>query len=230
MAVRELDVLELYGQSLRLIQAEPGRILVLSALGLAPSWIASLISDSYLWSMVILVLSLPLVALAHGGLVVLVAALQRGGPVPAMRELLSGPADGFVRITWALVVLSVVLGLGFILLVVPGMIALAYLWVAWPLVVLEGAPAMAAIRLSVRLTAGHRLKIIAMVMLLILIDLGLVILQVALAAFLGLVFSIALGALIGTAVTALALALVTLSYLRLKDPTPAEPPRLSQPG
>ncbi len=225
MAARELDVLELYGQSLRLMQAEPGRILALSALGLAPSWIAGLISDSYLWSMLILVLSLPLVALAHGGLVVLVAALQRGGPVPDMRELLSGPADGYVRITWALVVLSVILGLGFILLVVPGMIALAFLWVAWPLVVLEGAPAMAAIRESARLTAGHRLKIVAMVMLLILIDLGLVILQVALAAFLGLVFSVALGALIGAAVTALALTLVTLSYLRLKENGPPVPAR-----
>lgn len=226
MAARSLDVQDLYRQSIRLILAEPGRILGLSAIGLAPSWIASLISESYLWSMLVLVLSLPLVALAHGGLVVLVAALRRGGPAPGIRALLSGPSDGYVRITWALVVLSVILGLGFVLLLVPGLIALAYLWVAWPLVVLEDAPAMAAIRESMRLTAGHRLKITVMVMILIAIDLGFIIVQVTLASAFGLLFSLGLGALIGTAVTALALTLVTLSYLQLREPAPAAPPAL----
>ena len=110
MAARDLDVLELYGESARLILAEPGKMLGLSAIGLAPSWIASLMSDSFLLSLVVLVLSLPLVALAHGGLVVLVAQLRGGGPAPGFRGLLSGPNDGYVRITTALVVISVILG------------------------------------------------------------------------------------------------------------------------
>lgn len=224
MAARELDVVELYGESARLILAEPGKMLGLSAIGLAPSWIASLISDSFLLSLVVLVLSLPLVALAHGGLVVLVAQLKGGSPAPGFQELLSGPNDGYVRITTALVVISVILGVGFVLLLVPGLIALAFLWVAWPLVVLEDAPAMAAIRESSRLTAGHRLKIMAIVMILIVVNLGLGLVQAMLTAAFGLLFGLGVGALIGTATTALALTLVTLSYFRLKDPTPAEPP------
>ena len=201
-------------------------MLGLSAIGLAPSWIASLISDSFLWSLVVLVLSLPLVALAHGGLVVLVAQLRGGGQAPGFRDLLSGPRDGYVRITTALVVISVILGVGLVLLLVPGLIALAFLWVAWPLVVLEDAPAMAAIRESSRLTAGHRLKITAIALIFILINLGLGLVQAMLTAAFGLVFGLGVGALVGTATTALALTLITLSYFRLKGPTPAEPQRL----
>jgi hypothetical protein len=227
VAARDLDVLELYGESARLILAEPGKMLGLSAIGLAPSWIASLMSDSFLLSLVVLVLSLPLVALAHGGLVVLVAQLRGGGPAPGFRGLLSGPNDGYVRITTALVVISVILGVGFVLLLVPGLIALAFLWVAWPLVVLEDAPAMAAIKESSRLTAGHRLKITAIVMILIVLNLALGLLQATLTAAFGLLFGLGVGALVGTATTALALTLVTLSYFKLKDPTPAEPPQLS---
>lgn len=227
MAAQDLDVVELYRESARLIMAEPAKMLGLSAIGLAPSWIASLIIDSFVWSLIVLVLSLPLVALAHGGLVVLVAQLRGGSAAPGFRELLSGPSDGYVRITTALVVISVILGVGFVLLLVPGLIALAYLWVAWPLVVLEDAPAMAALRESSRLTAGHRLKITAMVMILILVNLGLGLVQAMLTAAFGLGLGLGVGALVGTATTALALTLVTLSYFRLKDPAPAAPPLLS---
>lgn len=216
MPAANLDVTDIYGELIRLIMAEPGKVLGLSAIGLAPSWVASLISELFLWSAIVLLLSLPLVALAHGGVVVLIRALRNGSTM-GFSALLSGPRDGFVRITLALALISLILGLGFILLLVPGFVALAYLWVAWPLVVLEDAPALGAIRESARMTAGYRVKITGLVLVFVVLNIGLGVVQTILGAIFGFAFALGASALIGTATTALALALITLSYLRLKE-------------
>ena len=212
----DLSIPSMYTEAWRLLSADPGKFATLSAIGLAPSWIASMVSGSFLFSLIVLVVSLPLVALANGGLVVLVTVMRNGGTM-ALKELLSGPRDGYIRLTLAYVILSLVLGVGFVLLIVPGLIALAFLWVAWPLVVLEEASGIDAIKRSVAIVDGYKLKIMAIVMVLIAVYIGLGVVQVVIAGMLGGAVSVALGALIGIGVNALALTLVTLSYHRLKD-------------
>lgn len=211
----DLNAADLIGEAIRLIRADPGKMLALSAIALAPSWLASLWSGSFLVSAIILVVSLPLVALANGALVVLVTAL-RNGTTMQLGELLSGPRDGFMRLTIAYVLLSLVLGVGLVLLVVPGLVALAFFWVAWPLVVLEEAGGVAAMKRSVAIVDGYKLKITVIIFFLLFIYFGLVLGQMLLAGILGPAIGIALGAAVGIAMNALGLAVVTLSYHRLR--------------
>ncbi len=213
----DLSIPSMYAEAWRLLNGDPGKFAALSAIGLAPSWIASLLSGSLVVSLIVLVVSLPIVALANGALVVLVTALGSGGTVPSLKELLSGPRDGFVRLTLAYVILSLILGVGFVLLVVPGLVALTFLWVAWPLVVLEEANGIDAIKRSAAIVDGYKLKITALVMVLIAVYIGLGVIQVTLTAILGGVVGVVAGALIGIFINALALTLVTLSYHRLKS-------------
>ena len=211
-----LNIPELYAEAIQLIRADPGKVAALSAIGLAPSWIASLLSGSFIVSFIVLAVSLPIVALANGGLVVLITALRNRSTM-SLGELLSGPRDGFVRLTIAYVLLSLVLGIGFVLLVVPGLVALTFLWVAWPLVVLEEAKGIDAMKRSAAIVDGHKLKITGLILVLVGIYIGLGIVQVTIAGALGAGLGIVLGALVGIVVNALALTLVTLSYHRLKE-------------
>ena len=211
-----LNIPELYAEAIQLIRADPGKVAALSAIGLAPSWIASLLSGSFIVSFIVLAVSLPIVALANGGLVVLITALRNRSTM-SLGELLSGPRDGFVRLTIAYVLLSLVLGIGFVLLVVPGLVALTFLWVAWPLVVLEEAKGIDAMKRSAAIVDGHKLKITGLILVLVGIYIGLGIVQVTIAGALGAGIGIVLGALVGIVVNALALTLVTLSYHRLKE-------------
>lgn len=212
----DLTIPGIYGEAWRLLAADPGKFAALSAIGLAPSWIASMVSGSFMVSLIVLVVSLPVVALANGALVVLVTVLRNGTTMP-LKELLSGPRDGFLRLTMAYVLLSLILGVGFVLLIVPGLIALTFLWVAWPLVVLEEANGVDAIKRSAAIVDGYKMRITAIVLVLVAIYIGLGVIQVALAGMLGAAVGLALGAFIGIAVNALALTLVTLSYHRFKD-------------
>jgi hypothetical protein len=211
-----LNIPEIYTEAFQLIRADPGKFAALSAIGLAPSWIASLLSGSFVVSFIVLAVSLPIVALANGGLVVLVTALRNRSTM-SLGELLSGPRDGFLRLTIAYVLLSLVLGVGFVLLVVPGLVALTFLWVAWPLVVLEEASGIDAMKRSAAIVDGHKLKITGLILVLVGIYIGLGIVQVTIAGGLGAGVGIVLGALVGIIVNALALTLVTLSYHRLKE-------------
>lgn len=212
----DLSVADIYGEAWRLLMAEPRKFAALSAIGLAPSWLASLLSGSLIVSLIVLVVSLPIVALANGAIVVLVTTLRSASTL-GLKELLSGPSDGFVRLTVAYVVLSLILGIGFVLLLVPGLVALTFLWVAWPLVVLEDANVLDAIKRSVAIVDGKKLKITAIVMVLLAVYVGLAVVQVILDPLIGAALGIVLGALIGVAVNALALTLVTLSYHRFKE-------------
>lgn len=219
----DLGIPSIYGEAWRLLGADPGKFAALSAIGLAPSWIASLISGSLMISLIVLVVSLPVVALANGALVVLVTVLRNRSTM-SLKDLLSGPRDGFVRLTLAYVLLSLILGVGFVLLLVPGLVALTFIWVAWPLVVLEEANGVDAIKRSVAIVDGYKLKITGIVLVLIAIYVGLGVVQVAIAEMLGAFIGLAFGALIGIAVNALALTLVTLSYHRFKDAATAPVP------
>jgi hypothetical protein len=212
----DLSVADIYGEAWRLLMAEPRKFAALSAIGLAPSWLASLLSGSLIVSLIVLLVSLPIVALANGAIVVLVTTLRSGGTL-GLKELLSGPSDGFVRLTVAYVVLSLILGIGFVLLLVPGLVALTFLWVAWPLVVLEDANVLDAIKRSVAIVDGKKLKITAIVMVLLAVYVGLAVVQVILDPLIGAALGVVLGAMIGVAVNALALTLVTLSYHRFKE-------------
>lgn len=211
-----LTIPDLYSEAFQIIKADPGKFAALSAIGLAPSWIASLLSGSFIVSFIVLAVSLPIVALANGALVVLVTSL-RNRTTMRLGELLSGPRDGFVRLTIAYVLLSLVLGIGFVLLVVPGLVALAFLWVAWPLVVLEEASGIDAMKRSVAIVDGHKLTITGIILVLVAIYIGLGLVQVSFAGALGPAIGVLLGALVGVIVNSLALTLVTLSYLRFKD-------------
>jgi hypothetical protein len=210
-----IGVPDLYREAVEVLRADPGKFLILSAIGLAPSWIASLLSGSFLVSIIVLIVSLPIVALANGAIVMLVTTLRNGVRMP-LAELLSGPRDGFLRLTIAYVLLSVVLGIGFVLLLVPGLVALAFLWVAWPLVVLEEANGIDAMKRSVAMVDGLKSRILLVVLVLIAIYIVLGVAQVIVVGILGEMIGLLLGALIGIAINSMALTLVTLSYHRIK--------------
>jgi len=211
-----LAITDLYSEAFQILRADPGKFAALSAIGLAPSWIASLLSGSFVVSFIVLAVSLPIVALANGGLVVLVTSL-RNRTTMSLGDLLSGPRDGFVRLTVAYVLLSLVLGIGFVLLLVPGLVALTFLWVAWPLVVLEEASGIDAMKRSAAIVDGYKLTIAGIILVLIAIYIGLGIVQVIFAGILGSAVGVFLGALVGIIVNSLALTLVTSSYHRFKD-------------
>lgn len=210
-----LGVPDLFKEAVGVLQADPRKFLILSAIGLAPSWIASLLSGSVFVSIIVLIVSLPVVALANGAIVMLVTTLRNGVKMPLV-ELLSGPRDGFIRLTIAYVLLSVVLGIGFVLLVVPGLVALTFLWVAWPLVVLEEANGIDAMKRSAAMVSGLKRRITMVILVLIAIYIVLSVVQLIVVGILGDVIGIVLGALIGIAINAMALTLVTLSYHRIK--------------
>jgi len=214
-----ISVPALYSEAVALLRADPGKFLALSAIGLAPSWIASLISGSIIVSIIVLIVSLPVVALANGAIVMLVTTLRDGVHMP-LSELLSGPRDGFVRLTIAYVLLSVVLGIGFVLLVVPGLLALIFFWVAWPLVVLEEATGIDAMKRSAAMVNGLKMRITLIILVLLAIYVGLGVVQLIVVGILGDMVGIVLGALIGIAINSLALTLVTLTYHRIKPGAP----------
>ena len=210
-----IGVPDLYKEAVGVLQADPGKFLVLSAIGLAPSWFASLLSGSFFVSIIVLIVSLPVVALANGAIVMLVTNLRNRVKMP-LAELLSGPRDGFIRLTIAYVLLSVVLGIGFVLLLVPGLVALAFFWVAWPLVVLEETNGIDAMKRSVAMVDGLKRRITMVILVLIAIYIVLGVFQVIVVGILGNMIGIVLGALIGIAINSMALTLVTLSYHRIK--------------
>lgn len=218
----DLNIASLFGEAIAILRMDPGKFAALSAIGLAPSWFASVVSGSFLVSLIVLIVSLPIAALANGALVVLASSLRNrgqggGGRSPRLGELLAGPRDGFTRITIAYVLLSLVLGFGFVLLFVPGLVALAYFWVAWPLVVLEEASGIDAMKRSVAIVDGYKLKITAVAMALIALYIVLGIAQVAIATVFGAGIDLLTGAVIGIATNALALAIITLSYHRFRE-------------
>jgi hypothetical protein len=210
-----LRIPDLYQEAFGLLRADPGKFLTLSAIGLAPSWVASLLSGSFFVSLIVLAVSLPIVALANGAIVVLVTALRNGAKM-SLSELLSGPRDGFLRLTIAYVLLSLVLGVGFVLLVIPGLLAMIFFWLAWPLVVLEDASGIDAMKRSAAIVNGFKLNIAGIILVLIGIYIALGVVQVVLASLLGTSIGLLLNALVAILVNSLALTLVTLSYHRIR--------------
>ncbi len=67
---------------------------------------------------------------------------------------------------------SLAVGLGFILLIIPGLILLVMFWVAVPVAVVERPGVLASLGRSADLTRGHRWKILAILALMMLIAIG----------------------------------------------------------
>jgi hypothetical protein len=70
------------------------------------------------------------------------------------------------------ILVSLAIGLGFIALVVPGLILLVMFWVAVPVAVVEQPGVLASLRRSAALTRGHRWKIFAILLIMMLIAIG----------------------------------------------------------
>jgi len=107
--------------------------------------------------------------------------VQSMGIVVAVRVLNGQPvsiADSFAQVLprlGAVVLGSFLVGIaclvGFLLLIVPGIILMVALWVAVPTIVVERQTAVAGFKRSMALTAGNRWRLFAIVVILILIGL-----------------------------------------------------------
>jgi hypothetical protein len=91
------------------------------------------------------------------------------GDVPTIGDALSKAASRILPLLWLSIVIGFVVGIGFLLLIVPGLMALCAYYVAVPAAVIEKKSAGAAINRSLELTRGHRWQILGIVVLLFLI-------------------------------------------------------------
>lgn len=86
---------------------------------------------------------------------------RAGQPLPPLSELLRAIPIG--RLIVLDVVLTLVIAVGFLLVVIPGLVALTYLFVSPAVLKLEHLRVWAAIRRSVQLVRGNALRVFAIV-------------------------------------------------------------------
>jgi len=73
----------------------------------------------------------------------------------------------FWQYLFASILTGVVVTIGFVLLIIPGVIAALALFLVPYLVIDKGYPALKAFRESIRLTKGHRIKLLALILLVV---------------------------------------------------------------
>ena len=111
---------------------------------------------------VVLVLLLTLVATAA---LVYGTVQELRGQTISMSACISRGLSTMLPVLGVAVLVGVIFMIGFILLVIPGVIAYLVLWVAIPVAVIERPGAIASLRRSAQLTKGHRWQILGIVVL-----------------------------------------------------------------
>ena len=103
--------------------------------------------------------------------VVLYAAFQsmRGRPVQAMESVQKG-LTRVIPIIGVAICMMIAIGIGFLLLVIPGLIAFAMFFVALPVCVVERLGPIRSLSRSAQLTKGHRWRLLGLFILLMLIS------------------------------------------------------------
>lgn len=168
-----------------------------------------------------LVLGFAGLALVQGGLVEIVRGLHENGDHdPSLGEVLGRAAQRLGRLVAVSLLAGIGIALGFVLLVVPGLLLATFWAVAVPIAVLEDVPAVEALRRSRELVRGNGWAVFRVVLA-----------SGAISAVVGLVFALAasglgfgpfgtwlmltLGSALTTPYTAHAL---TVAYYRLREP------------
>lgn len=172
-------------------------------------------------------------ALVWGALVTAVADVRDGRVDLTLEETFRASGDRLWQVIVVGLVVGVIVAVGFVLLIVPGLIALTWLVAAIPVVVLERAGLGEALSRSVDLVRGNGWRVFGLIVLLFLI---LLVVSAAISGVLALFgLSAEVARVLGSAVTNAVLVpfvavALTLAYFRLKElrddspPAPADEP------
>lgn len=99
-------------------------------------------------------------SLMEGAIIYAVVTLLRTGVSPSLRDSYAWGSWKWGKLFWCMVLTNISTALGFMLLVVPGIILSLMFAVATPVVVIENRGPFAALERSVRLTKGNRVLIL----------------------------------------------------------------------
>jgi hypothetical protein len=155
---------EIVDTSFRFYRAHGGELLVLSAFLLVPPALLSAVaSDSVKW--LIEIAGNFMYVVLQGAIAAFVAAVVEGDErITATRAF--GALRGRVGSVIVVAIMSgILMGLGLILLVVPGVIAFAWLAVSTPVAAIEGLTQSAALGRSRDLARGHTLHVLGTMLL-----------------------------------------------------------------
>ena len=184
---------------------------------------AVLIASSPVLALVGLIVSLAATWVFTGMVVELVADVQDGRRDSSPRELLRAVAPVIGQLLGVALVAGVGIAVGFLLIIVPGLILFTVWSVAAPVVVLERPPGLRALRRSRELVRGSGWQVFAVILVLdIAVVLGASALQIAADAAgsgVGIVVRVVTGVLTAP-LSALAAAVL---YFELRRAAPAEP-------
>lgn len=145
-------------------------VVVFSPLILYTAWVdfspenPDLIEAVETWSVMLMVLGVPLAMILNAALVYGTFRQLRGDPAPIGAALGQGIARA-LPVLGVAILSTVCIMLGFVLLIIPGLIVMTALWVAIPVAVVEKPGIVASLKRSVDLTAGYRWSIFAIIFL-----------------------------------------------------------------
>ena len=164
---------EILDASFRFYRAHAGDLLVLSALLLVPpALLVAIAPDLLKWAFQIVYNVMYLVSQAVIAVYV-AAAIERDAPISAGRALREfGERAGSVIVVALMA--GILVGIGLLLLVIPGIIALGWLAVATPVAAIEGLKQSAALKRSRELARGNVPHVLGTLLLVWLIVLALV--------------------------------------------------------
>ena len=106
------------------------------------------------------------------GFVTYIVVMQVNGSPSSIGRALSQVARKILWIVLASVLVSIPIVIGFVLLVLPGLMVMVVLWVTIPAVVSERLGPLAAMKRSHELTRGHRWSILGVVLVFLLLLIG----------------------------------------------------------
>jgi hypothetical protein len=166
-------------------------------------------------------------ALVWGALVTAVADVRDGRVDLTLEETFRASQDRLWQVVVVGLVVGVIVAIGFVLLIVPGLIALTWLIAAIPVVVLERADLGEALSRSIDLVRGSAWQVFGLIVLLFLILLVVSAVVSGILALIGLSTEVArvLGSAVTNAVLVPFVAVaLTLAYFRLKELREGDPP------
>jgi hypothetical protein len=163
------------------------------------------------------ILSIVLSYIFTGAVVQLVRDVQDGRLDASIGQLISSVTPALLPLLLASLLSGVIIGIGFVLLIVPGLIAMTFLLVVAPVVVIERPGVIAALGRSRELVSGHGWQAFGVVAYVFVLNIVVGIIAGALGAPFGDTGSAVVQWIVSAAVFPVVAIVYTVAYLRLRE-------------
>jgi hypothetical protein len=164
-----------------------------------------------------MILSVVLSIVYAGAIVQLVRDLQDGALDATVGQLISSVKPVLTQLLLVSLVSGVIIGFGFALLIVPGLIAMTLFAVAAPVTVIERPGAFAALSRSRELVTGHGWQVFGVILWIVALNIVIAIITAITSAPFGTAGGALVQWLVSAAILPVAAIAYTVTYLRLRE-------------